>query len=521
MLHSAPDRRLSTITVSQRGSSGNASDDAQAFFVAGNITDLTQQTAINYLVDNLKNEGLWTKMKVIYPLVGGNATAHALNLKNIALYPLTFSGITHSSGGISGTTLGVASSAISSYTSVADSPTDTSFGYYGTTNFNNANGWIMGDGVSASAGRNGIGVTTTGNNTTFYSAMGNGAGSGSNSYATGFLAGNGFKVVSTLGGTAKTATNQIELTPWTAGSTVSGSNWRLIPSATGNTVLNTFSFFFVGNGLTSAEMLTLHNIVGTYQGILSRSLYTFNASLHPWTNRFNFTISLTDSTQIFAVNQLITNLDNNALLSTVTLYPFVGTTLSNYACSLDGIFGSVGSNTFSTLGLDPNIATNAGLNTNIGATAISGSSGFVGFYCNEDTNTTGYDVTINSSTTGGGPWFIIRNASNQFQANMYAGGLANVGSNTNAIGSYHIQIPAGTGSGVSSTVYKNGSVLGTAVHGTAVTASIIRVPGSFTNATGGGRRFAVSYLGIGSLTLSQITTLNTIINTYVTALGRQ
>jgi hypothetical protein len=521
MLHSAPDRRLSTITVSQRGSSGNASDDAQAFFVASGITDFTQQTAINYLVDNLKNEGLWTKMKVIYPLVGGNATAHALNLKNIALYPLTFSGITHSSNGISGTTLGVASAAISSYTSVADSPTDTSFGYYGTTNFNNANGWIMGDGLSATAGRNGIGVTTTGNNTPFYFAMGNSLGSGAVPGATGFLGGNGFKVVSTLGGTARSATNQIELTPWTAGSVVSGSNWRLNLSGTGNSVLNTFSFFFVGNGLTSAEMLTLHNIVGTYQGILGRSLYTFDSSLHPWTNRFKFTISLTDNTQIYAVNQLINNLNNNGLLDTVILYPFVGTILANYAYSINGSLGSVGSNTFSTLGLDPNIAANAGLNTAVAASSIPGSGGFIGFYCNENTNTVGFDTTVNGPNSSSALYIQLRDASNLLTLNVY-NGTSVTASNTNAIGSYHLQVPAGIGSGVSSTLYKNGTSIVTATHGTTAAASgVLRVPGSFTNLNGGGRRFAVSYVGTGSLTLSQITTLNTIINTYVTALGRQ
>jgi hypothetical protein len=521
MLHSAPDRRLSTITVSQRGSSGNASDDAQAFFVASGITDFTQQTAINYLVDNLKNEGLWTKMKVIYPLVGGNATAHALNLKNTALYPLTFSGITHSSGGISGTTLGVASSAISAYTSAADSPTDTSFGYYGTTHYNNSNGWIMGDGINSSAGRNGIGVTTSGSNTPFYSAMGNLAGSGAVPYATGFLGGNGFKVVSILSGTAKTATNQIELTPFTPGSTVSGSNWRLLPSATQNTVLNTFSFFFVGDGLTSTEMLTLHNIVGTYQGILSRSLYTFDSSLHPWTNRFKFTISLTDTTQIYAVNQLINNLNNNGLLNLITVYPFVGTILTNYAYSLDAALGTVGSATYSTLGLDPNIALNAGLNTGFTAAAIAGSGGFIGFYCNEDTNTASYDVAIAASNTSSATYIQLRNTSNLLTLLLYTTSTTTV-SNTNAIGSYHLQIPAGTGSGVSSTLYKNGTSILTAPHGTATpTTSVLRVPGSFSNANGAGRRFAISYIGTGSLTLSQITTLNTIINTYVTALGRQ
>jgi hypothetical protein len=104
---------------------------------------------------------------------------------------------------------------------------------------------------------------------------------------------------------------------------------------------------------------------------------------------------------------------------------------------------------------------------------------------------------------------------------MYNGTSGTV-SNTNAIGSYHLQVPAGTGAGVSSTLYKNGISILTVAHGTtAPSTALLRVPGSFTNATGGGRRFAVSYVGTGSLTVSQITTLNTIINTYVTALGRQ
>jgi hypothetical protein len=526
MLHSAPDRRLSTITVSQRGSSGNASDDAQAFFVAGNITDFTQQTAINYLIDNLKNEGLWTKMKVIYPLVGGNATAHALNLKNISQFPLTFSGITHSSGGISGTTLGVASSAISSYTSVADSPTDTSFGYYGTTNFNNSNGWIMGDGVSSAAGRNGIGVTTSGPNTPFYSAMGGTLGSGAIPGATGFLGGNGFKVVSILGGTARTATNQIELAPFTPGSTVSGLNWRLIPSATGNTVLNTYSFFFVGNGLTSAEILTLHNIVGAYQGILGRSLYTFDVTLHPWTNRFKFISGLTDSTQIFAVNQLINSLNNNGWLDTNILYvyPFVGTDLTKYAYAIDGSAGVIGSNTYSTLGLDPNNIQNAGISTAIFTSTLTASGGCIGFYCNENTTSTGYDTMCSTSTTLSHIQINLRNVSDQILVQMYTGGtITTVGTNTNSIGSYHLQIPAGLGSSFSSTLYKNGTPYGTnIVHGTTAGAgNFQRVPGSYTNSSGASRRFAISYIGLGVFNASQVAILNNIIQTYVTTLGRQ
>lgn len=78
--------------------------DALAFINAAGITDNTQKVAINTLVKSLKNNGLWTKMVAIYPIVGGTATTHKFNLKNPAdtnaAYRITFSGtITHSSNG--------------------------------------------------------------------------------------------------------------------------------------------------------------------------------------------------------------------------------------------------------------------------------------------------------------------------------------------------------------------------------------------------------------------------------------
>ncbi|CAB4127985.1 hypothetical protein UFOVP104_8 [uncultured Caudovirales phage] len=81
---------------------GSAYDaDAQAFFTASSITDLTQKNAVNQLVLDLKSNGLWTKMKALYPVVGGNASAHSYNLINTSLYQLSFSsGWTHSSTGM-------------------------------------------------------------------------------------------------------------------------------------------------------------------------------------------------------------------------------------------------------------------------------------------------------------------------------------------------------------------------------------------------------------------------------------
>ena len=81
--------------------------DAQAFVTAAGITDATQVSAVNTLVTSLKSANIWTKMKAIYPFVGGSATSHKFNLKDPrdldAAYRLVFNGgSTHSSSGYIG-----------------------------------------------------------------------------------------------------------------------------------------------------------------------------------------------------------------------------------------------------------------------------------------------------------------------------------------------------------------------------------------------------------------------------------
>jgi hypothetical protein len=78
--------------------------DAQAFITAATITDSTQQSAIDTLVKALKAANIWTKMKALYPFVGGTAAQHRFNLKDpralANAYYLSFNGgWTHSSLG--------------------------------------------------------------------------------------------------------------------------------------------------------------------------------------------------------------------------------------------------------------------------------------------------------------------------------------------------------------------------------------------------------------------------------------
>lgn len=116
--------------------------DASAFITAAAITDSTQQSAINTLVKGLKTDGIWSKMKAIYPFVGGTASTHKFNLVNPvdsdAAYRLTFNGgWTHSStGALPNGTNGYADTKL--IPSTAFSSNNNSFGVYSRTN--NING---------------------------------------------------------------------------------------------------------------------------------------------------------------------------------------------------------------------------------------------------------------------------------------------------------------------------------------------------------------------------------------------
>jgi hypothetical protein len=77
--------------------------DTVAFAAATGITG-SAVIAVNNLVVSLKNENIWNNLYAIYPMVGGNATAHKYNLKNPqdtnGAYRLNFQGgWTHNSDG--------------------------------------------------------------------------------------------------------------------------------------------------------------------------------------------------------------------------------------------------------------------------------------------------------------------------------------------------------------------------------------------------------------------------------------
>lgn len=77
--------------------------DAEAFSdEIGTLND-TQNEALDQLVLDLKADSLWAKMIALYPFVGGNATAHSYNLKDVNTFQITWNGtVTHNANGVAG-----------------------------------------------------------------------------------------------------------------------------------------------------------------------------------------------------------------------------------------------------------------------------------------------------------------------------------------------------------------------------------------------------------------------------------
>ena len=250
--------------------SGGAFDaDALSFFTASGITDATQKNAVNQLVLDLKSNSLWTKMKALYPVVGGNATAHSYNLKNTAQYQLTFSsGWTHSSTGMlpNGTSAYADTGFIVPTTSSGLTPQNNHIALYSRTN--NQSGYDLFGIANSGYGMGLISRFTNGNayyivDATFSPNITNSNGSGlfigsANSSSTTKLFRNGSLLVS--GSTSVT--------------TYSGSTGNIL-IGTGNSTYSskescTISF---GLGLSDSEVSTLGTIVNTFNTTLGRNTY--------------------------------------------------------------------------------------------------------------------------------------------------------------------------------------------------------------------------------------------------------
>jgi hypothetical protein len=144
--------------------------DAQAFFdrvtTAGGSLSTTEQDAILTLVADLKDDGLWTKMKAIYPMVGASAAACAQNLKSSS-----FTGSFTATGWTFAST-GVTPDGFSAYMDTGVNPSlltnwirNSHQSFYSRTQTPSGAGWNMGVGdINSGNPVFGLAVVRSGNN---------------------------------------------------------------------------------------------------------------------------------------------------------------------------------------------------------------------------------------------------------------------------------------------------------------------------------------------------------------------
>jgi hypothetical protein len=257
--------------IASSGAGVTFDTDAQAFITAASISDLTQQTAINSLVTDLKTYNIWTKMKSLYPFVGGTASTHKFNLKDPrdldAAYRLTFNGgWTHSStGALPNGTNGYANTFLAPSLMAQNS---THFSFYSRTD---TTGLKIDIGANVAVGCN-FGFFARHNSTAILNINTNFSNTAANTDSLGFYIGS--RTASTTQVLFKNSTKIINgagasLTPLTYNIYIGATNYN---GTVQNYSNRQTAFASIGDGLTDAEAANFYTAVQAYQTTLGRQV---------------------------------------------------------------------------------------------------------------------------------------------------------------------------------------------------------------------------------------------------------
>jgi len=315
----------------------NAVDaDATAFITAAGITNLTQASAINTLVNDLKTYGLWTKMKALYPMVGGSATSHKFNLKDPrdlnAAFRLVFNGgWTHtSSGALSNGTTGYADTFL--VPSLTQTLNSNGLGFYVTSNTAS-----LGDPIQMGA-----------NNTSTQSSL---LGAKTNTTVGGRLNGGVINCsISNNSGhfsiqrTSSTLSNVYQNTTL-IGSGNSGGSLPNVSMYIGNInnnnvpyapayVNSEFRIAYISDGLSNTDVANFYNSIQKFQTTLGRQIGSPIVS-DTDAQAFLNAAGITDLGQANAVNTLVVDLKAAGVWTKMkAIYPFVGGTAAAHKFNL-------------------------------------------------------------------------------------------------------------------------------------------------------------------------------------------
>lgn len=310
--------------------------DAQAFFTASGLTGTTNQSAINQLVVDMKGYGIWTKMKAIYPFIGGTAALHKWNLKDPqdldAAFRLVFNGgWTHSStGALPNGTNGYANTFLPTTGNVTQN--SAAMGFYNRTNTSVNGGHGLRNSLTSPSQLFEIFERYTDGN--FYCYLNDSGGFfGGNTDSRGFFQGSrtGATTIrfnrntSTFTGTsASNGTSTLNIWIGASNFNNSGQFWN-------NREL---SFFYIGDGLTNTEMQNYYTAVQAYQTTLGRSIGPQTVS-DPDAQAFVTAANIEDQVQANAVNQLVIDMKAaNIWTKMKAVYPFVGGTAASHKWNL-------------------------------------------------------------------------------------------------------------------------------------------------------------------------------------------
>jgi hypothetical protein len=311
---------------------GGIDPDAQAFITAAAITDPTQQTAINQLVIDLKGYSIWSKMKALYPFVGGTSTSTSYNLKNTAQFQISWI------GGVTSSANGVQFGGVNGYG-------DTGLNENSVMTLNNEHISVYSrtnsDGLFCD-----IGVTqiSPASETNIFAKYLNGF------YPRVHDANAGVSnTISSLGLfiSNRVASNQIRAFQNNVLKTISSTSSGLkvnrnffigaVSSAAGNATLYSnrqLAFSSIGDGLTDTEAANFYTAVQAFQTTLGRSIGTQTVS-DADAQAFVTNAGIVDQVEANAINNLVIGLKADSLWTKMkAVYPFVGGTASAHSYNL-------------------------------------------------------------------------------------------------------------------------------------------------------------------------------------------
>ena len=246
--------------------------DAQLFITATGISG-TNATATNQLVLDLKAGGVWTKMKAVYPMVGGTSTTCKFNLKDArdldAAYRLTFfgGGTFSGNGYLPNGTNAYADTFLIPSTSLTLNSQHIS--YYSRTNSNGTE-VEMGCNNAGIAPNTVLEIRTAG--TTYLSLAANGYTTYVDANSLGFYIGN-----RTASNVNKLFKNNTAVATSAVGSSSNPSNTITIGALNSGFTRQFYTtkqcaFASIGDGLSDAEALALYNAVNAFQVSLARNV---------------------------------------------------------------------------------------------------------------------------------------------------------------------------------------------------------------------------------------------------------